>query len=89
MKFYPQHKMVSFQAWRDIQKKEPFIVLSLKFKNPIPLTEKNKEVIWHFAFSDRSLEKWVKCKGVAKSDRTDSNHSLWTRNAVQKGKMLL
>lgn len=45
MKFYPQHKMVSFQAWRDIQKKEPFIVLSLKFKNPIPLTEKNKEVI--------------------------------------------
>lgn len=45
VKFYPQHKMVSFQAWRDIQKKEPFIVLSLKFKNPIPLTEKNKEVI--------------------------------------------
>lgn len=43
VKFYPQHKMVSFQAWRDVQKKEPLIVLSLRFKNPILLIEKKKK----------------------------------------------
>lgn len=35
--------MVSFQAWRDVQKKEPLIVLSLRFKNPILLIEKKKK----------------------------------------------